>query len=1318
MINKLSSFGYTHSSEDNIWSRPEYNCISYSDGSVVENHILEVLRNTTDRSTLSPELRKSCQDWATTYHLSSERANLLRPFGTILENASVLEIGAGCGAITRFLGETGSHVVAVEGTRRRAQIARTRTSDLNNVHIVCDRFNEFNVDTKFDVVTLIGVLEYANMFTPSESPMKSMLERAKSFLKPDGVLLIAIENQLGLKYFAGSPEDHIGEPMYGIENRYTRQQPETLGKAAITQLITEAGFQYRNFLAPFPDYKLPCSIITELGFLTAHFDASSLAAQCVRRDYQLPADLTFSPELAWPTIFKNKLALDLANSFLIIASNSEHDLRPNTLAFHYSTGRAPEYCKETKFNLVGDEVTISTRHLAQPDTASSLITHQPEYNSKYYLGQTFSDRLTRLVTKDNWQLEELTDLLKNYLEIIQTHISKQHQAIEITAPETLIPGTYIDAIPQNIIIKNDGEVVIFDQEWHLANDFPLGWLIFRALLQLTQSITRFGNNSMIFPITREQFFLKVFSALTYPIEISTLYHYGQLDAELQRHITRQEISKSDAWAPSAQIPYESITHKLASQRGELHMLRELNTKINSEQQLQLLQQQQAQNEINQLKNNLEQNKKESDALLSEMSSTLSTLQDELTKKDNHITNIEASKSMQDAVLKEKENQIQAVYASTSWRMTKLIRWQKQQILRISYILEHIPHAISIAGGVSPLLKKIWGQYRRAGTAGLRLGMQFVSTAAANPHPGAPIGPIASGQDVDRNDYTAWVKRFDQCDNHQTQQHMDSIQQMPFKPLISIIMPTYNAPLELLKEAIESVIAQTYPHWELCIADDASTDSSVRKILESYQHKEKRIKVTYREQNGHISNASNSAIALATGDWIALFDQDDLLSTSALYHIAKEINDNPQAAIIYTDEDKIDEHGTRFAPHFKSDWNPDLLFSQNYVSHLGVYASWLIKKIGGFRTGVEGSQDHDLILRCLPHISAAQFIHIPKVLYHWRAIAGSTALAADGKSYTTDAGVKALSDYFSTVDPQVRISAGQLPNTYKVCYPIPDPNPLVSLLIPTRDHRALTETCVRSILEKTTYQNYEILILDNGSEEKETLEFFQKIQQEDARVKVYRYDYPFNYSAINNFGAGMAKGSIIGLVNNDIEVISANWLSEMVSHALRKEIGCVGAKLYYSDGRLQHCGVILGIGGVAGHSHKYFNGSAHGYFSRLRLTQSLSAVTAACLLVRKEVFEQVGGLDEQNLKIAFNDVDFCLKVREAGYRNIWTPYAELFHHESISRGAEDTPEKAARFEKEVLFMKNKWGTMLSEDKYYNRNLTNIHEDFSLAWPPRV
>ena len=536
--------------------------------------------------------------------------------------------------------------------------------------------------------------------------------------------------------------------------------------------------------------------------------------------------------------------------------------------------------------------------------------------------------------------------------------------------------------------------------------------------------------------------------------------------------------------------------------------------------------------------------------------------------------------------------------------------------------------------------------------------------------------------------------------------------MTHPPVISIVIPVYNPAEIYLRACLDSVLAQSYPHWELCIADDRSPKEHVQRVLREYEAKDSRIKVVYRKHNGHISAASNSALEIAKGDFVALLDHDDVLPEHAMLFMAQAICEQPHTQILYSDEDKINARGERFDPHFKSDWNPDLFFSQNYVSHLGVYRRSLLQQIGGFRLGVEGSQDQDLLLRCLPHVAAEQIVHIPRVLYHWRTIEGSTALASGEKSYTTEAGIKALRDYFSKQQPEVTVEAGLVPNTYRVRYPISEPAPLVSLLIPTRYRRALTETAVRSIVDCSTYTHFEILILDNGSVEQETLDFFAQIQQEDSRVRVLRYDHPFNYSAINNFGVRHAKGAIIGLVNNDIEVINPDWLTEMVSHCMRPEIGCVGAKLYYSNDTIQHGGVILGIGGVAGHSHKQYPRHHPGYFSRLLLTQNLSAVTAACLLIRKNIYEEVAGLDEENLHVAFNDVDFCLKVREAGYRNLWTPYAELYHYESISRGAEDSPEKLARFAREVNFMKSKWGKHLELDPFYSPNLTKSREDFSI------
>lgn len=563
-------------------------------------------------------------------------------------------------------------------------------------------------------------------------------------------------------------------------------------------------------------------------------------------------------------------------------------------------------------------------------------------------------------------------------------------------------------------------------------------------------------------------------------------------------------------------------------------------------------------------------------------------------------------------------------------------------------------------------------------------------------------------------YQEWIEKIEARSLPDARSIERAVQRADGEPTISIVVPTYNTNITHLRACIESVIRQSYPHWELCIADDNSSCKETLQIIHQYSAQDKRIKVVQRAQNGHICEASNSAIDLVTGEYIAFLDHDDMLTKHALFFISRHIAENKNALIIYSDEDKVNENGIRCDPHFKSDWNKDLLYSQNYICHLCVYKTELIKKVGGLRKGTEGSQDHDLLLRCLPHIRMNEIHHIPRILYHWRISAGSTALSFSEKNYTSSAGLKALKDYFAANGPiGLLVEDGDIPNSYKVIWPLPKLSPLVSIIIPTRDQKEMTEQAVTSILDKTNYPEYEILIIDNGSQKNETIDWFSTIQQLRPRVKVLRYDHPFNYSAINNFGVTHSNGSILALINNDIEVISPEWLTEMVRHAIRAEIGCVGAKLYYSNDTIQHAGVILGIGGVAGHSHKYFPRSHDGYFGRLRLTQNLSAVTAAALLVRKNVYQEVNGLDEVNLPVAFNDVDFCLRVMHAGYRNIWTPYAELYHHESVSRGIDDTPEKQKRFAREVEYMKMKWGKLLKADPCYNPNLSYRDEDFSIG-----
>ncbi|MBN2719171.1 MAG: glycosyltransferase family 2 protein [Deltaproteobacteria bacterium] len=531
-------------------------------------------------------------------------------------------------------------------------------------------------------------------------------------------------------------------------------------------------------------------------------------------------------------------------------------------------------------------------------------------------------------------------------------------------------------------------------------------------------------------------------------------------------------------------------------------------------------------------------------------------------------------------------------------------------------------------------------------------------------------------------------------------------------VISIVMPVYNPDPQMLTDTIESILAQTYPHFELCIADDCSTRPGVIDVLRQYARRDARIKVVFREENGHISRSSNSALALCTGAFVALMDHDDLLPVHALNEVALAIEAQPDVNIVYTDEDKIDAGGKRTEPNFKPAWNPDLLYSQNYVSHLGVYRHALIKEVGGFREGLEGAQDHDLLLRCAMACGGKGIVHIPKVLYHWRVGEGSTALHAEEKTYTTSAGIRAVKEALGTRVADV--IQGRYPNTYRVSWALPDPLPLVSLIMPTHNGMRITKRAIDSILELTVYRNYEIIVVDNNSDDPDALAYFDEIATHD-KISVIRYPKPFNFSAINNFAVQHAKGTVLGFVNNDVEVITADWLREMVSHAMRPEIGCVGAKLYYADGRLQHAGVVLGIGGVAGHSHKYFDSDEPGYRSRIHLTQNYSAVTAACLLIRADIFRAVNGFNETELAVAFNDVDFCLKVRSAGYRNLWTPYAELYHHESVSRGAEDNPEKVKRFNGEVAYMIDTWGDALTKDPCYNPNLTLRHENFTLKLP---
>ena len=542
----------------------------------------------------------------------------------------------------------------------------------------------------------------------------------------------------------------------------------------------------------------------------------------------------------------------------------------------------------------------------------------------------------------------------------------------------------------------------------------------------------------------------------------------------------------------------------------------------------------------------------------------------------------------------------------------------------------------------------------------------------------------------------------------TEEIRKRIEGFQYKPLISVIVPVYNVEKKWLRLLIQSVEKQWYNCWELCIADDCSTRGETRQYLLSLDNP--RIKTVNLSENKGISGASNEALKLADGDFVVLADHDDELTPDALYEIVKRINETG-ADFLYTDEDKITVRGEFQQPHFKPDYAPDMLVSQNYISHLAAVRKGLIDEIGGFREGYEGAQDHDLYLRIAEQTDKIEHIH--RVLYHWRMVPGSTAYSFDRKSYAQKAGEKSVYDACVRRGLRAEVFPGKYPGTYRVKYALAE-QPLISIVIPFKDKPELLRACIGSILEKSTYPRFEIIAISNNSSQRETAELIDELTERDDRIRLYERNEPFNYSRLNNVGVfEWARGKHVVLMNNDIEVLTPEWIENMLEYSGRDNTGAVGGLLYYPDMRIQHAGVILGIGGIAGHSHKYLPRGRVGTFARPWIVQNVSAVTAACMMVKKRLYEETGGFNEEHLPISFNDVDFCLRLRQKGYVNIYTPYAECIHHESVSRGYDANGRNSERVLREIEYMYRIHNeSIVRGDPYYNENLSLVREDFSI------
>ena len=567
--------------------------------------------------------------------------------------------------------------------------------------------------------------------------------------------------------------------------------------------------------------------------------------------------------------------------------------------------------------------------------------------------------------------------------------------------------------------------------------------------------------------------------------------------------------------------------------------------------------------------------------------------------------------------------------------------------------------------------------------------------------------IIQGVNRTEKPYAEWF-----TENLPSREELDQQRKTVFdkQPKISIIVPTYRTPEVFLREMIDSVVNQTYGNWELCIADGSEGDSVVEAILEDYTKKDSRIKYRLLEKNLGIADNTNAALELATGDYIGLFDHDDILAENALYEIVNALQEDDYD-ILYTDEDKISGDGKEHNdPNFKPDFSMDLFRSHNYITHFFVVKHSIMNKIEGFRSEYDGSQDYDLMFRCIEN--SEKIKHIPMILYHWRIHQNSVAGDPASKMYAYDAGKRAIEAHLKRMNIAASVEHQGLWGMYHVKYETPG-NPLISIVIPNKDHTKDLDVCIRSIQEKSSYRNFEMIVVENNSTEKETFSYYEKIQEEFENVKVVTWEGSFNYSAINNFGVKYTNGEYLLFLNNDTEMISEHALEEMLGCCMREEVGAVGAKLLYEDDTVQHAGVVVGFGGYAGHVNTGIGRDDYGYMVRAMINCNYSAVTAACMLTKKELFLQVGGFDEQFV-VACNDVDYCLQLRSLDKLIVYNAFAEWYHYESKSRGYEDTPEKLARFENEVKKFQKKWPEILEKgDPFYNPNFPVTQAPFTLG-----
>lgn len=1348
--------------DSGIWQKTGEKGIDYTEGAPAEEYLKKILSSISDVGSFSSDLDRSVIDWSSEYHLSSSRANLLR--SVVLDPVeTALELGCGCGALTKYLGELNIQVDAVEGSYTRAEIAKLRNRAHQNVNIIHANFNELRFpENHYNAVFLIGVLEYASKFTDSASgdadALIQILKIAKKAVKKNGLLFIAIENRLGLKYWMGAAEDHYGVPYAGLYNYPKNQGIRTYSLTEWDKLLAASGIQHSRFIYPFPDYKLP-SVVLSGEYLQDEKFAYNHLYRINSRDYTNDWRHGLDEFQLWKSLHHSRCVNQFANSFFIVCAD-ETDILIDVFPYdfiHFSSASRDRCFKTTTWKKAGENHIYKTKENVEDIFNDRSLIEHTVFEDHFYQGPLLSEIwILSLYSDDSKQ--GFCTLLKSFYNYLTTIDRSQY------------PASYaIDILPSNIIVQEDGTYTIFDQEWRIEKNVTVEFLLFRALLwfahhnrglvaatfakQNIRNIIEFIEHHFTALNLNLSNTVDAYIALEQQIQNSIHIHNtdGQIHNILYQSITQSILPSSETMALQARLfwaegrdesfyleksilpssmdqenDFVHLTFRLPSsvtrierlrfdpmEQGGLFFLREIqldccNTDVGKPFRIFRF------DNRADLSANVDlvyihsdpstsfgfYSENEDPQFIFELPDPLLTRTDadffQLSVKIRYLTSLH---QVSDGYLNllntyryeleeqyhticRHENELAIIKASKAYRFNQFIRyWAYEKLMQNSPLVKRFVMIASKDGVI----------------ASFRQTFHYLRRNQKLPFPGLHL-----------TDYERWINR-NRLTDERKKEIKELIHAFSYQPKISIILPVYRIEMRFIKRAVQSVIDQLYENWELCIVDDASGDVKLQHFLQDISDANPKIYVKISDDNKGIAQTSNAAAEMADGDFVAFLDHDDELCTDALFETVRVLNEK-EFDIVYSDEDIIDVDNKPIAPHFKPDFSMDLLLSHNYITHLLVVRRDLFRKVGGFSSAYDGAQDYDLLLKLSE--ATDRICHIPKILYHWRSAPDSTSNVPEQKSYADDAGKRALEDALKRRKISGSVLHADRRHFYRVKRTIHN-RPLVSILIPFKDKSEYLEQCIHSIIEKTAYQKYEIIGISNTSEKAVTFETMRMLQKKYKQLRFCEYNIPFNYSKINNYGVRQAKGEHVVLMNNDIELINDDWLEALLEHSQREEVGVVGAKLYYPGDTIQHAGIICGIAGFAGHSHRHYERSHPGYFNRLMLTQNVSAVTGALLMTKKQLYIDVGGLDENNLRVALSDVDFCLKILKRGFVNIFTPYCEAYHHESVSRGYDDTPANKSRFELEKQFFIRKWKPFLEQgDPYYNPNLTLEREDFSI------